>query len=54
MGELGGGDMLKATYDTNNSGVIDNSERLGGQEPSYYATKEALDTKVSLVSLTTA
>ena len=31
-----GGDMLKATYDTNNSGVVDNAEKLGGQLPEYY------------------
>ena len=26
LGELGGGDMLKATYDTNNNGYVDNAE----------------------------
>ena len=31
-----GGDMLKSTYDTNNSGVVDNAEKLGGQLPEYY------------------
>ena len=34
----GGGDMLKATYDTNDNGIVDNSERLGGELPGYYAT----------------
>lgn len=33
----GGGDMLKTVYDTNNTGVVDNAEKLGGQLPSYYA-----------------
>lgn len=32
-----GGDMFKSTYDSNNSGVVDNAEKLGGQLPSYYA-----------------
>lgn len=30
------GDMSKATYDTNNSGVVDDSEKLNGQSGSYY------------------
>lgn len=36
IGNLGGGDMMKATYDTNNSGVVDNAEKLDGQAASYY------------------
>jgi hypothetical protein len=35
--------MFKSTYDTNDNGVVDNSEKLGGQGPSYYATKEEVD-----------
>ena len=35
-----GGDMQKATYDTNGDGVVDNAEKLGGQLPSYYAKTE--------------
>ena len=31
------GDMLKATYDTDANGVVDNAEKLGGQLPSAYA-----------------
>jgi hypothetical protein len=39
-----GGDMYKATYDTNNSGVVDNAERLGGELPEYYlAQKDAFN-----------
>ena len=34
----GTGEMLKVAYDTNNSGVVDDSEKLGGQLPNYYAT----------------
>ena len=36
IGNLGGGDMMKATYDTNNDGVVDNAEKLDGQAASYY------------------
>lgn len=32
----GTGDMLKATYDTNNDGVVDNSEALEGHNGAYY------------------
>ena len=47
ISELGGGDMLKAVYDTDNSGVVDNSEKLGGQLPSFYqkATDGTLQTE---------
>ncbi|WP_297419495.1 hypothetical protein [Clostridium sp.] len=34
---IGTGDMLKSIYDTNNNGIVDNSEALGGNLPSYYA-----------------
>jgi hypothetical protein len=34
----GGGDMYKATYDSDNDSVVDDAERLGGQLPAYYAT----------------
>lgn len=30
------GDMTKAVYDTDNSGVVDNSEKLGGHSDSYF------------------
>jgi len=32
----GSGDMTKLVYDTDNSGVVDNSELLAGQAGSYY------------------
>ena len=35
---MGGGDMVKASYDINGNGVVDDSERLGGQLPAFYAT----------------
>lgn len=34
----GTGDMLKSIYDTNINGIVDNSERLNGELPSFYAT----------------
>ena len=34
---LGGGDMTKAEYDSNGDGIVDDSDKLGGQLPSYYA-----------------
>lgn len=40
---IGGGDMLKAVYDTDDDGIVDNSEKLGGQLPTYYAKQTDLD-----------
>lgn len=36
IGNLGGGDMMKATYDTNGNGIVDNAEKLNGEAPDYY------------------
>lgn len=36
----GSGDMLRATYDTDGSGVVDDSERLGGRPAGAYLTQE--------------
>ena len=44
---MGGGNMLKAVYDTDNSGIVDNAERLGGQLPAYYAKQEDLFTHLT-------
>ena len=33
----GAGDMLKATYDVDGDGIVDDAEKLGGQLPDYYA-----------------
>ena len=46
MSDLGYGDMLKATYDTNKDGVVDNSSALEGHPASYFATATDLDEKV--------
>ena len=34
----GSGDMIKAVYDSNNSGIVDDAEMLGGKTPDQYAT----------------
>lgn len=50
MGSLGYGDMLKSVYDTNDDGKVnsaDNSDKLGGQLPSYYAKASDVPTKLS-------
>jgi len=49
MGELGGGDMMKATYDTDGDGVVDDSQKLGGHEASYFAKAADIPTKVSVL-----
>lgn len=36
------GDMKKSVYDTNENGIVDNAEKLGGKEPAYYATATAV------------
>jgi hypothetical protein len=37
---MGGGDMMKATYDTDGDGIVDNSSRLEGHAANYFATAE--------------
>lgn len=46
----GGGDMLKSAYDANKDGVVNDSDKLGGQLPSYYAQASDLTNKVDKVS----
>lgn len=36
----GAGDMLKAIYDTDNDGTVDNAAQLGGHGADYFATAE--------------
>lgn len=45
---VAGGDMLKSTYDTNSDGIVNDSDKLGGQLPSYYAKESDLDLKTSI------
>lgn len=39
---VGTGDMAKSVYDTDDNGIVDNAEKLGGKEPAYYATETAV------------
>lgn len=43
IGNLGGGDMMKASYDMNNNGIVDNAEKLEGHPASYFATEQDID-----------
>ena len=36
----GSGDMLKAVYDSNNNGIVDDAEKLGGKTPDQYASAD--------------
>ena len=50
IANAGAGDMLKSVYDTNNNGKVDNadnSDKLGGQSPSYYAPASSVPTQLS-------
>ena len=40
----GSGDMTKAVYDTDNDGVVDNAEKLGGKSADEFLDKETYDT----------
>ena len=47
MGNLGGGDMMKSAYDTNNNGKVDNADnadKLGGELPSAYVKQNEIKT----------
>jgi hypothetical protein len=54
QGSSQGGDMTKAVYDTNEDGVVDNAEKLGGQLPEYYARAEDLANHTNKASDITA
>ena len=47
----GAGDMVRATYDANENGIVDDAERLGGQLPSYYAKASDLAAKADSAAL---
>ena len=44
------GDMEKATYDKDGSGIVDDAEKLGGKEPDHYATAQGLADAVAGVT----
>ncbi len=48
VAEAGGGDMVRSIYDTDQNGVVDDAEKLGGQLPSYYASTEKLAEKAPI------
>lgn len=53
--EIGAGDMAKAVYDTDNNGIVDNAEKLGGHNSDYFATAESvaeIETSVADVTAT--
>lgn len=43
----GTGDMSKATYDTDDDGIVDDAAKLGGQAPDYYAKAADLENKLN-------
>lgn len=47
IGNLGGGDMMKATYDPDGDGVVDDAAKLGGQLPSVYAKADGTNIKAT-------
>lgn len=47
----GAGDMVRATYDANENGIVDDAEKLGGQLPSYYASAADLAAKADSADL---
>lgn len=38
--------MLKATYDADDDGIVDDAAKLGGQSPAYYAVAETVNTEL--------
>lgn len=47
----GAWDMTKATYDTTNNGIVDNSERLWWELPAYYAIATHTHTTTDITNL---
>lgn len=43
----GTGDMSKATYDTDDDGIVDDAAKLGGHVPDYYAKATDLENKLN-------
>ncbi|MBE6894543.1 MAG: hypothetical protein E7483_02925, partial [Ruminococcaceae bacterium] len=41
---VGAGDMLRAVYDTDYDGIVDNTKRFDGHSADYFATKTELET----------
>ena len=45
--QIDAGDMKKAVYDTDNSGIVDDAEMLGGKLPDFYATESDLQDHIA-------
>lgn len=54
MGELGGGDMLKSMYDKNNSGIVDNAEKVNGFTVGVNVPADAVFTDTTYSNATTS
>lgn len=50
MENLGYGDMMKATYDQDGDGVVDDASKLGGQAPAYYAKADGTNIKAAFTA----
>lgn len=53
LSKFGAGDMMKADYDADNNGKVDDADKLGGQLPSYYASAEEVAKKANDADLKT-
>lgn len=49
----GVGNMLKEVYDQDENGIVDDSEKLGGELPEYYATATSVTYNRALISTLT-
>lgn len=45
--QLGAGDMAMIMYDSNFNGIVDDTEKFGGQPPEYYATKTEVNSALT-------
>ena len=52
IGNLGGGDMMKATYDPDGDGIVDDAAKLGGQLPAAYAKADGTNIKTAFTAAT--
>lgn len=53
LGGLGYGDMMKATYDADNDGIVDDAAKLGGALPSTYAKADGTNVKTAFTAAST-
>lgn len=54
IGDLGGGDMMKATYDADGDGTVDNAARLEGYAASHFATADHTHTASDIGAVSTS